>query len=183
MTTYVVHKRNRHVEDLCNMRDKSFLSKWQPMIINVTDICRHFDNIGLQYAPKMHHCTWITFQNTPVKIITNQQYRIYLVEYRHCQFMWNGLSGNYAGTNRMKRLTNLDQNTLLYFFAITVQKSRKMFVFLHNNDLDIMHSNRAGNIYWDVNTFTQIAEDYLLTTQIIENGAKSVTRRSKFKLV
>ena len=49
------------------------------------------------------------------------------------------------------------------FFAITVQKSRKMFVFLHNNDLDIMHSNRAGNIYWDVNTFTQIAEDYLLT--------------------
>ena len=27
MTTYVVHKRNRHVEDLCNMRDKRFFVK------------------------------------------------------------------------------------------------------------------------------------------------------------
>ena len=85
--------------------------------------------------------------------------------------MWNGWSGYYTRTNIIKRLTNLDKSVAQFFFTITVQKSKKMFVFLHNNDLDILHSNRAGNIHGDVHKFTQIAEDFYSLTWFLNTMA------------
>ena len=114
---------------------------------------------------------WITFRNIPVKIITNPQYRIYLIQNKILSVYVKRVIRILYTYKHNQTSYKFRQKRCSIFFHNNGAKKQKKFVFLHNNDLDILHSNRAGNIHGDVHKFTQIAEDFYSLTWFLNTMA------------